>query len=102
MLAADRCWRVALIIAELVNNAMRHAFGASGGMIQVEVEARGPWIQCRVADDGRPGSADRPQGRGRRIVESLAHALGGTIEWRFETSGTEVFLQIPADPATLD
>jgi two-component sensor histidine kinase len=102
MLEADRCWRVALIIAELVNNSTRHAFGAGGGMVLVEVEAQGPWIQCRVSDDGRPGSCDRPQGRGRRIVESLIQALAGRITWRFEPTGTEVVLRIPADPATFD
>jgi two-component sensor histidine kinase len=102
MLEADRCWRVALIIAELVNNSTRHAFGAGGGMVLVEVEAQGPWIQCRVADEGRPGSCDRPQGRGRRIVESLTQALAGQITWRFEPTGTEVVLRIPADPATFE
>ena len=100
MLEADRCWRVALIIAELVNNSTRHAFRAGGGMVLVEVEAQGPWIQCRVSDDGRPGSCDRPQGQGRRIVESLTQALAGQITWRFEPTGTEVVLRIPADPAT--
>jgi two-component sensor histidine kinase len=102
MVAADRCWRVALIISELVNNAMRHAFGAGGGRILVEVETLGPWIQCRVSDDGRPGAGDRPEGRGRRIVESLTQALAGQIAWRFEPTGTEVVLRIPADTETFD
>jgi len=102
MLAADRCWRVALIIAELVNNAVRHAFDEGGGRILVEVERLGPTIICRVADDGRPASSRPPQGCGRSIVESLTHALGGRIEWLFEPSGTEVVLWIPAEPATVD
>lgn len=102
ILAADRCWRVALIIAELVHNAVRHAFDEGGGRILVEVESLGPTILCRVADDGRPASSSPPQGRGRRIVESLTDALGGRIEWLFEPFGTEVVLLIPSDPATLD
>ena len=101
-LTADRCWRVALIVAELVNNAVRHAFNEGGGRIVVEVESLGPTILCRVADDGRPPSSSLSQGQGRRIVESLAHALGGRIEWLFGRTGTEVVLVIPSDPATLD
>jgi two-component sensor histidine kinase len=100
--AADRCWRVALIIAELVNNAARHAFDQGGGRILVEIESLGPTILCRVADDGRPLSSSPPQGRGRCIVETLTQALGGRIEWLFEPSGTKVVLRIPSDPATLD
>jgi two-component sensor histidine kinase len=100
-LPADHCWRVALIVAELVNNAVRHAFGKSGGRIVVEVESLGPTVLCRVADNGRPASPNPPQGWGRSIVENLAHALGGQIEWLFEPSGTQVVLRIPADLVTV-
>jgi two-component sensor histidine kinase len=102
MLAGDRCWRVALIVAELVNNAVRHAFVRGGGRILVEVESLGSTILCRVTDDGRPLSCSPPHGWGRSIVQSLTRTLGGRIEWQFEPSGTQVVLQIPSDPATLD
>jgi two-component sensor histidine kinase len=101
-LQADRCWRVALITAELVNNAVRHAFGQGGGRILVEVESLGATILCRVADDGRPHSFTPPQGWGCSIVRNLTHSLGGQIEWLFEPSGTKVVLQIPSDPVTLE
>ncbi|MDB5428415.1 MAG: sensor histidine kinase [Phenylobacterium sp.] len=101
MLAADRCWRVALIVAELVNNAVRRAFDDGGGRILIEVESLGPTILCRVTDDGRPASSSPLKGWGRGIVESLTHALGGRIEWLFELSGTQVVLRIPSDPALL-
>src|SRR4051812_41442913 len=52
-LSADRGWRVALIVAELVNNAIRHAFCDGGGEVLVEVESDGPTIACRVCDDGQ-------------------------------------------------
>ena len=101
-LAADRCWRVALIVAELVNNAVRHAFCGDGGWVLVEVGVDGPSICCRVSDDGRPASADPLPGLGRNIVECLAQTLGGAIQWRFEPTGTSAVLRIPADPRTLD
>jgi two-component sensor histidine kinase len=102
-LAADRCWRVALIVAELVNNAARHAFCDGGGwvLVEVDVDVDGPAICCRVSDDGRPAAAPLP-GLGRSIAESLAQALGGTIQWRFEQAGTSTVLRIPADPPVLD
>ncbi|HEX3364171.1 sensor histidine kinase [Phenylobacterium sp.] len=101
-LAADRCWRVALITAELVHNAVRHAFDEGGGRIIVEVENLGSTILCRVRDNGRPPSPCPPQGSGRRIVESLTQALDGRIAWLFEPSGTTVVLRIPSDSTTLD
>jgi two-component sensor histidine kinase len=101
-LAADRCWRVALIVAELVNNAVRHAFRSGGGSVLVEVDVDGPSILCRVSDDGQPASAEPTPGLGRDIIESLAQALGGVIQWRFEPIGTSAVLRIPADPTRLD
>ena len=101
-LAADRCWRVALIVAELVNNAARHAFRGGGGQVLVEVDVDGPTIFCRVSDDGRSSFGEPSPGLGRSIVESLAQALGGAILWRFEPTGTSAMLRIPADPPTLD
>jgi two-component sensor histidine kinase len=101
-LAAGRCWRVALIIAELVNNAERHAFSGGGGWVLVEVGVDGATIRCRVSDDGRPAPVEPASGRGRNIAQSLARALGGAIQWRFEPTGTCAVLRIPADPTSLD
>jgi len=101
-LAADRCWRVALIVAELVNNALRHAFGGGGGSVLVEIDTDGSTISCRVSDDGRSAAGDPTPGLGRSIIESLARALGGGIQWRFEPTGSSALLCIPADPTTFD
>ena len=100
-LAPNRCWCVALIVAELINNAVRHAF-RGGGLVLVEVSLDGQTLCCRVCDDGRPSSSDPSPGLGRSIVESLARALGGAIQWRFEPTGTSAVLRMPADPTTFD
>jgi two-component sensor histidine kinase len=84
-----------------VNNAARHAFGG-GGRVLVEVGVDGATIFYRVSDDGRASSGNPSPGLGRSIVESLAQALGGEVQWRFEPRGTSVVLRIPADPTTLD
>src|SRR5258708_16049401 len=49
---SERCWRLGMIISELVTNAARHAFGDAGGKIQIDLSRCGPFINCRVADDG--------------------------------------------------
>jgi two-component sensor histidine kinase len=95
-MSAERCWRVGLIVSELVTNAVRHAFRDRGGRLVVEVRAREGTIYCRVADNGRPGSSPAC-GRGRKIVEDLARQLGGHVEWTFDTGGTTVLLAIPSD-----
>ena len=96
LLEADRCWRVGLIIAELVTNATRHAFRHAGGRIVVNVRTAAGEVQCWVTDDGQPPANPRP-GRGSRIVEALANELGGSIARSFSDHGTTVLLSFPQD-----
>jgi len=98
MLDAERCWRVGLIVSELITNAVRHGFGGQGGAIVVEVMASDRQVRCRVADNGRPGRAAAP-GRGSRIVDALVQELDGHVERRFSDRGGVVVLSFPAAPA---
>ena len=94
VLAPERCWRVGLIVAELITNAVRHGFGCNGGMIVVEVRRVGAEVLCQVADNG--GSLpDPPPSRGRHVVEGLAGELGGDIRWRFGPNGVTAMLSFP-------
>ena len=34
---SERCWRLGLIMSELITNSARHAFGDNGGVIRVEL-----------------------------------------------------------------
>jgi two-component sensor histidine kinase len=34
-MSSERCWRLGLILSELITNSARHAFAESGGMIRV-------------------------------------------------------------------
>ena len=40
-LRSERCWKLGLIVSELITNSARHAFGDRGGTIQVELSASG-------------------------------------------------------------
>jgi two-component sensor histidine kinase/DNA-binding winged helix-turn-helix (wHTH) protein len=84
---SDRCRRLGMIISELITNAARHAFGDGGGKIQVELFQYGPFVNCRVADDGTAPEKIRP-GRGSAIVEGLIASLHGTIHQHFGPGGS--------------
>jgi two-component sensor histidine kinase len=102
MLAARRCWRVALIIAELISNSVQHGFKASGGMIVVEVRQVGSEVVCVVADNSGGCTPNPPPSRGRRIVERLARELSGDIQWFFGPKGVTATLAFPASQNLAD
>ena len=84
-LESERCWRLALVIYELVTNAVRHAcFDGRDGEIKMELMRAGSWVNCRVTDNGS-GLGRIKLGRGLRIVGELASSLGGRID---RSSGT--------------
>ncbi|MBC9877716.1 sensor histidine kinase [Bradyrhizobium sp. INPA01-394B] len=88
------CWRVGMIVAELINNAARHAFGDRGGKIQVAMTDRGCSMEVTVADNGR-GLDDFSEGQGTKIVRHLASVLKATLDYRSTPSGTIARLSVP-------
>jgi len=100
-LSASRCWRLGMIVSELIANASRHAFGGGGGTIQVELLDRDDFVQCTVTDDGT-GSHDIRPGQGLRIIRSLAGDLHGTIEHYSGKMGTRTILCFPLHEAGSD
>jgi two-component sensor histidine kinase len=89
-----RGWRLCLIVAELVRNAVRHGLQGRPGVIDVDVKNAGLRIQCIVTDDGR-AEADPVEGRGRRFVRALAAELQGSVNWSFTNSGSTVNVEFP-------
>jgi two-component sensor histidine kinase len=84
---SERCWRLGLIVSELITNAVRHAFDECGGMIRVELRPSRSFVECRVTDNGTSETNTYP-GHGLKIVAALAGSLGGTIEQCFGPRGT--------------
>jgi two-component sensor histidine kinase len=93
-LSSDRCWRLGMIVHELVTNAARHAFADRDGEIRVELSQAGPLIQCRVLDNGS-GLATFQPGQGTKIVRYLAQELGGHIEHYSGPYGSTVIVVFP-------
>jgi two-component sensor histidine kinase len=86
-LKAVQCWRVGLIVAELVRNASRHGLRGGPGWIRVDVVAGHGQVVCCVRDNGRAVAGREGHGRGRRLVENLAAALDGALAWTHSPSG---------------
>ena len=98
-LEARRAWRVGLILSELITNAVRHGnWPAHGGHIEIEVRPGIRHIQCLVSDNGM-GASGASAGRGTRILEALAHELGGQMHRTFSDAGANIVLTFPRDPA---
>lgn len=93
-LDSEQCWRLGLIVAELVTNASRHAFVKRAGSITVEAWCEGEDVQCRVSDDGQGAQRSTP-GFGLRIVEGLLRDLNGRLETRTGTDGSTFTASFP-------
>ena len=79
-LQPERCWRLGLIIHELVMNSAKHAwFDGRPGEIKIKL-ARTDWLVNCVASDNGSAASCGGHGQGLRIVGDLAKSLGGRVE----------------------
>lgn len=82
-LATHQATQVALILNELIQNAIEHGFvNSTEGEIHVNVEEHGPEIGLWVSNNGDPLPADFDPKKGHlglQIVANLSRALGGSF-----------------------
>jgi two-component sensor histidine kinase len=93
-LEATRCWRVGLIVFELIMNATRHAFAQERGSISIEIMADEDRVLCSVSDDGKDFSDFEP-GRGSHIIDAIADELDGYLTRQRGPRETTVLLSFP-------
>jgi two-component sensor histidine kinase len=93
-LNSSQCWRLGMILAELVTNSCRHAFTENGGTITVEFERRGGRVECSVSDEGSAKENIRP-GLGLTIIQRLAEGLHGEISVRLGKAGSVAIVSFP-------
>jgi two-component sensor histidine kinase len=94
-LESERCWWLALVVYELVTNAVRHAcFDGHDAEIKVELMRAGSQVNCRVTDNGSGLERIKP-GSGLRIVGDLAKSLDGRMGHRFGATWTSFELDFP-------
>jgi two-component sensor histidine kinase len=86
-LEGERCWKLGLIVSELLTNVARHAqFDARHPELRVELMLAGNIVKCRVSDNGLAPEPIR-RGRGLTIIGELASSLGGRIHASCATEG---------------
>jgi two-component sensor histidine kinase len=98
-LEGERCWRLGLIISELLTNVTRHAqFDAGHPELRLEFLLAGNVMKCRVSDNG---SAPEPvrRGRGLAIIGELANSLGGRVHTSCTAEGYYFLLTFPLTDA---
>jgi two-component sensor histidine kinase len=90
----ERAVSVGLIVNELVTNSVKHAFGAKGGVVKVELSTGLQTGELRlvISDNGRGlaekrGGAEKRRGAGLKIVDALVQQIRGRMERRSSPSG---------------
>jgi two-component sensor histidine kinase len=83
-LAPNQVTPVGLIVAEVITNAFKHAFGVNGsGVIKVTARLLNfNDIEIEVRDDGKgyaPPEGEGAKGLGTRLIAALSDQLGGVL-----------------------
>jgi two-component sensor histidine kinase len=98
-LEGERCWKVGLIVSELLTNVARHAqFDARHPELRVELLLAGNVVKCRVSDNGSAPEPIRRSG-GLAIVGELASSLGGRVHTSCAAEGSFFLLTFPLTEA---
>jgi len=96
-LAADLATPLAVVVTELIQNAIEHGFrGQSPGTVTIELMRAGDTVMVAVADDGVgiPGEVLESGRLGLQIVRQLVGELGGTFDIASD-GGTRAEVRIP-------
>ncbi|AOS65415.1 sensor histidine kinase [Actinoalloteichus hymeniacidonis] len=99
---AELATPLVMVLTELVQNAMEHAFSSEvRGLVVVSAQRSAKWLDVVVADDGRglpPGfSLERAEGLGLQIVRTLVDSeLRASLSLRrADPVGTQAVLRVP-------
>ncbi len=96
-IAKDKAAPLALLVNELITNAVRHAFKERGGRLAVRVKLVGSRVRLEIEDDGvgRSGQELGQGSFGRMMVDVLSRQLQATVDWAECEAGTRVNVELP-------
>jgi two-component sensor histidine kinase len=92
---SDQCWRLGMILYELVTNASKHAFGGDSGRIRVEVFEHATCLECRIEDSGCCTTPQVRRGAGLSMVHELTEEMGGVLQQTFGLKGSASTIMLP-------
>jgi two-component sensor histidine kinase len=94
-LEGERCWKLGLIVFELLTNVARHAqFDARLPELRVGLLLAGNIVKCSVCDNGSTLEPFR-RGQGLAIIGELASSLGGRVHTPYAAEGSSFLLTFP-------
>jgi two-component sensor histidine kinase len=93
-LTPEMCWKLGMVVSELITNIVRRAFDESGGTIRVELKTRMGQFECRVSDNGVGMEVCTP-GNGTAIINALVDGIGGNFEQYSGPDGTLSIIGLP-------
>src|SRR5258705_3700166 len=98
-LEGGRCWKLGLIVSELLTNVARHAqFDARHPELRVELMLVANVVKGKVSDNGTAPEPIR-RGRGLAIIGELASSLGGRVHTSCAADGSSFLLTFPLTEA---
>jgi two-component sensor histidine kinase len=94
-LEGERCWKLGLIVSELLTNVARHArFDERLPEVKVKLLLERNVVRCAVSDNGSESDLI-VRGRGLTIVGELASSLGGRVHASSAAEGSSFLLAFP-------
>jgi two-component sensor histidine kinase len=94
-LEGERCWKLGLIVSELLTNVARHAlFDDRHPETRVKLLLAGNVVRCAISDNGSASDLI-VRGRGLTIVGELARSLGGRVHSSCAAEGVSFLLAFP-------
>ncbi|WP_417322387.1 histidine kinase dimerization/phosphoacceptor domain -containing protein [Erythrobacter aureus] len=96
-ISAHRALLIALVVSELLTNAVKYAYAGSAGPLQLSLrKSKGDYIAVTVSDRGSgKGPTDVHEGFGSRLVQRLVDSMGGELTVASNNPGTSVKMRIP-------
>ncbi|MDP4002846.1 histidine kinase dimerization/phosphoacceptor domain -containing protein [Methylobacterium sp. NEAU K] len=94
---------VALMMNELITNALKHAFpDERAGRLSVTVAPDDTYFTIRIADDGvgMPVHLMEQRSFGKRLIGTLCRQLSASIAWQANDPGTIVNIRLPREKAS--
>ncbi|TXN00066.1 PAS domain-containing protein [Methylobacterium sp. WL64] len=93
---------IALMMNELITNALKHAFPEDhAGRLSVTVAPEENYFRIKISDDGvgMPAQVMEQRSFGKRLIGTLCRQLNASIAWQSNNPGTTVNVCLPIEMA---